>query len=68
MTGAGLRGQEETQSHRRDGIHGGAAFTLASDEHDWSVGDEEGDVQGEMGKRHQVRARGVAMEVAGATQ
>lgn len=29
---------------------------LASDEHDWSMGDEEGNVCGAMGKRQQVRA------------
>lgn len=40
---------------------------LASDEHDWSMGGEEGNVCGAMGKRQQVRA-GMAMEMAGATQ
>lgn len=33
-----------TQSHWRDRIHGGTAFLLAFDEHDWDMGEEKGNV------------------------
>lgn len=39
-----------TRSHRRDGIHGGAAFMLAVDEQDWVTGEEKEDSGEDMDK------------------